>query len=98
MSRRCMITGKGVQSGNNVSHSQTKTRRRFMPNVHSTSVFSEVLGRKVRLRISTEGLRTLDHKGGLDAFLLNTATSKLDPDLHSVKRAIEKVQARQQAS
>lgn len=98
MSRRCMITGKGVQSGNNVSHSQTRTRRRFLPNVHSTSVYSEVLGRKVRLRISTEGLRTLDHKGGLDAFLLNTSTSKLDPSLHSVKRSIEKVQARQKAS
>jgi large subunit ribosomal protein L28 len=93
-----MITGKGVQSGNNVSHSQTRTRRRFLPNVHSTSVYSEVLGRKVRLRISTEGLRTLDHKGGLDAFLLNTSTSKLDPSLHSVKRSIEKVQARQKAS
>lgn len=98
MSRRCMITGKGVQAGNHVSHSQIKTRRRFMPNVHSTSVFSEILGRKVRLRVSTEGLRTLDHKGGLDAFLLNTSTSKLDPALHSVKRSIEKIQARQKAS
>ena len=69
MSRRCELTGKGVQSGNNVSHSHVKTRRRFLPNLQSTSLYSESLGRTYRLRVSARALRTVDHRGGFDAFL-----------------------------
>ncbi|MDP7142465.1 MAG: 50S ribosomal protein L28 [Alphaproteobacteria bacterium] len=90
MSRRCMVTGKGVMSGNNVSHALNRTRRKFLPNVQDTSVFSEALGRKVRIRVSADGLRTLDHKGGFDAFLVNTAPSKLDPELRPVRKAVVK--------
>ena len=69
MARRCAITGKGVLAGNNVSHANNKTRRRFLPNLQNVSVMSEALGRPVSLRVSTNGLRTIEHKGGIDAFL-----------------------------
>ncbi len=97
MSRRCMVTGKGVLSGNNVSHAKNRTRRKFLPNIQDTSVFSETLGRNVRLRVSTAGLRTIDHKGGLDAWLLSTAPTKLDPALRPVKAEIEKAVAQKSA-
>ena len=74
MARRCAITGKGVLTGNNVSHANNKTRRRFLPNLQDTSVMSDALGRPVRLRISTNGLRTIEHRGGLDAFLKTAKT------------------------
>ncbi len=93
MSRRCVVTGKGVQTGNNVSHAMNKTRRRWLPNLQVTSVYSETLGRQVRLRLSTSGLRTLEHKGGLDAFLLATAPSKLDPELRSLRKQVEQAKA-----
>lgn len=93
MSRRCMITGKAVMTGNNVSHAHNKTRRVFLPNVQDTSVFSEALGRKIKIRVSTAGLRTLEHKGGLDAFLMDTAPTKLDPALRPVRKQLEKVLA-----
>lgn len=95
MSRRCQVTGKGVLTGNNVSHANNKTRRRFLPNVQETSVYSETLGRKVKLKVSTNGLRTIEHKGGIDAFLLETAASKLDPKLRPVKAQLEKAKAAQ---
>lgn len=94
MSRRCMITGKAVMTGNNVSHAQNKTRRKFLPNVQDMTIFSEILGRKIPVRVSAAGLRTIDHKGGLDAFLMNTAPTKLDPALRPVKKAIEKATAK----
>ncbi len=90
MSRECMITGKKVMFGNNVSHAQNKTRRTFMPNIQDTSVYSELLKRKIKIRASAAGLRTLDHKGGIDQFLLKTAKTKLHPDLRSVKAEVEK--------
>lgn len=93
MSRRCMITGKGVMSGNNVSHALNRTRRKFLPNVQDTSLYSEVLQRWVKVRTSTSGLRTVEHKGGLDAYLTMTASTKLDPALRPVKAQIEKVRA-----
>ena len=93
MSRRCMITGKAVMTGNNVSHAHNKTRRVFLPNVQDTSVFSEALGRKIKIRVSTAGLRTLVHKGGLDQFLMGTAPTKLDPALRPVRKQVEKVLA-----
>lgn len=93
MSRRCMITGKGVMSGNNVSHAQNKTRRKFLPNIQDTGVYSEALGRLIKVRASTHGLRTIEHKGGLDAYLVKTASSKLDPALRPVKAKVEKAMA-----
>lgn len=90
MSRRCMITGKSPMSGNNVSHANNKTRRRFLPNVQDTSLYSEILGRWVKLRVSTAGLRTVEHKGGFDTFLAETAVTKLDPKLRGVKALVAK--------
>ncbi len=93
MSRRCVITGKGVMSGNNVSHAMNRTRRRFLPNVQDGSLYSEALKRWIKLRVSTSGLRTVEHKGGFDAFLTSTAKSKLDPALRPVKAEVEKALA-----
>lgn len=93
MSRRCVITGKGVMSGNNVSHAQNKTRRKFLPNVQDTSLYSETLEKWVKIRVSTAGLRTVEHKGGFDAFLTSTAKTKLDESLRPLKSQIEKVKA-----
>ncbi len=88
MARRCPITGKGVMSGNNVSHANNKTRRRFLPNLQETSVMSDALGRPVRLRVSTNGLRTIEHKGGIDAFLRKAKSAALTPELRRLKRRI----------
>lgn len=90
MSRRCMVTGKNVMTGNNVSHAQNKTRRKFLPNIQDTSVFSEELGRWIKLRTSARGLRTIEHKGGLDNWLLNTAPTKLDAKLRKIRSEIVK--------
>ena len=77
MSRRCSMTGKGVMAGNNVSHAHNKTRRRFLPNLQVTSLLSDALGGVVRLRLSARAIRTIEHKGGLDAYLLGTRDTKL---------------------
>ncbi len=90
MSRRCQITGKQVMAGNNVSHANNKTRRRFLPNVQQTSLLSETLGRMVRLKLSVNGIRTIEKAGGLDAYLKATPTAKLDPAVARVKRQIER--------
>lgn len=90
MSRRCMVTGKMQMSGNNVSHAQNKTRRKFNPSVSDQGIYSEVLGRSVRIRVGPNGLRTIEHKGGLDIWLTSTAKTKLDPVLAKVKTQIEK--------
>lgn len=97
MSRRCMITGKAVMSGNNVSHALNRTRRKFNPNIQDTSVFSESLQKWVKIRASAAGLRTLEHKGGFDAFIAKTAKTKLDPALRGYKGQIEKAQAEKAA-
>jgi large subunit ribosomal protein L28 len=97
MSRKCQVTGKKVLFGNNVSHANNKTRRRFLPNIQDTSLYSEALGRMVSVRLTPAGLRTLDHNGGLDAFLVATAKSKLDKDLHALKTQVEKALARKSA-
>ena len=97
MSRRCMITGKSVMSGNNVSHAQNKTRRKFLPNVQDTSLYSETLEKWVKVKASSAGLRTVEHKGGFDKFLTSTAKTKLDPALRSVKAQVEKKQAEKAA-
>ena len=94
MSRRCQLTGKGVLSGNNVSHANNKTRRRFLPNIQHASLVSDVLGQAVSLRVSTRALRTVEHNGGIDAFLLGTPNSKLPADALVVKRRIQRAQAK----
>jgi large subunit ribosomal protein L28 len=98
MSRRCMITGKGVLTGNNVSHANNKTRRRFLPAVQDTSLYSEALQGWVKIKASAAGLRTVEHMGGFDAFLKNTAKTKLDPKLRGVKDRVEKALAQQKAA
>ena len=98
MSRRCFITGKGVLVGNNVSHANNKTRRRFLPNLQATSVLSDALGHAVRLRLSANGIRTIEHNGGLDAFLLDTADSKLTVDARALKRRILQAKAKREAN
>ncbi len=93
MARRCSVTGKGVQTGNNVSHANNKTRRRFLPNLQETSLFSEALGRNVRIRVTTNGLRTIEHRGGLDSYLVAARASELDRDMRSFKKQVEKTLA-----
>ena len=98
MSRRCEITGKGVQSGNNVSHANNKTRRRFLPNMQDASVMSDILGAPITLRVTTRGLRTIEHNGGIDAFLLNTASRQLPPEAKAMKRRVLRAQAKKTAA
>ncbi len=80
-------------SGNNVSHAQNKTRRKFLPNIQDTSIYSEALDQWVKLRVSVAGIRTVEHKGGLDAFLISTAKTKLDESLRPLKHKVEKALA-----
>jgi len=90
MARRCALTGKGVQAGNNVSHAHNKTRRRFLPNLQVTTVLSDALGTTVRLRLSASALRTIEHKGGLDAYLLDTADARLPAEARRLKRRVKR--------
>jgi large subunit ribosomal protein L28 len=92
MSRRCEISGKGVLSGNNVSHANNKTRRRFLPNLQETSMLSDVLGANVRMRLSTRAIRTVEHNGGIDAFLLGTPNRRLPPEAMTMKRRLLRAQ------
>lgn len=89
MARRCAVTGKGVQAGNNVSHSVRRTRRRFLPNVQATSVYSETLEESFKVRVSMHGLRTIDHRGGLDAFLMKAKPAELPEELRRIRRRVE---------
>ncbi len=97
MSRRCSITGKGVLAGNNVSHANNKTRRRFLPNLQETSLMSDALGATVRVRLSTRAIRTVDRNGGLDAYLLKTSDAKLPDEARQIKRRIKKAAAKAEA-
>ena len=90
MACRCGITGKGVLTGNNVSHANNKTRRRFLPNMQETSFFSDILGTPVRMRLSVNGIRTVEHNGGLDSFLLGTPDRDLPVEALVLKRRIER--------
>jgi large subunit ribosomal protein L28 len=96
MARRCSITGKGVQTGNNVSHANNKTRRRFLPNLQETSVLSDALGQMVRLKVTTRGLKTIEHNGGLDAFLLTTNNSALPEEARRLKKRVQSALAKKQ--
>ena len=93
MSRRCELTGKGPMVGNNVSHANNKTKRRFLPNLNDVTLMSETLGRSFKLRISAAALRTVDHRGGLDAFLAKAKDAELSVNALKIKRDIEKAQA-----
>ena len=90
MSRVCELTGKGPMSGNNVSHANNKSKRRFLPNLANVTFISDALGRNVRLRVSTNALKSVDHNGGLDAYLLKAKADVLSPRALDLKRAIEK--------
>ena len=92
MSRRCELTGKGPMTGNNVSHANNKTRRRFLPNLNEVTLQSETLGRGVKLRISAAALRTVDHRGGLDAFLAKAKDNELSDNALNIKKEISKAQ------
>ena len=93
MSRRCELSGKGVLTGNNVSHSNIKTRRRYLPNLNPVALESETLGQTFRFRIAASTLRTVDHRGGLDAHLAKTRDEDLSPRALRVKKEIAKAQA-----
>ena len=90
MSRRCELTGKAVLTGHLVSHSNRKTKRRFLPNLCNVTLRSDALGRAVRLRISAHALRSVEHRGGLDAFLAKAAEAELSPGARLLKRDIAK--------
>jgi large subunit ribosomal protein L28 len=90
MSRRCELTGKSAQVGHKVSHSNIKTKRRFLPNLLNVTVISDALGRSVRLRISANALKTIDHRGGLDAFLIKAHNDELSTKALDLKRQVQK--------
>ena len=93
MSRVCELTGKGPMTGNNVSHANNRTKRRFLPNLNDVTLQSETLGRSFKLRISAAALRTVDHRGGLDAFLAKAKDAELSANALKIKRDIAKAQA-----
>ncbi|MEL7106656.1 MAG: 50S ribosomal protein L28 [Pseudomonadota bacterium] len=93
MSRRCELTGKGPMVGNNVSHANNKTKRRFLPNLTETALMSETLGRTFRLKVATSALRTVDARGGLDGFLAKAKDADLSSKALKIKKDIAKAQA-----
>jgi len=98
MSRVCELTGKGPMTGNNVSHANNKTRRRFLPNLHQVTLLSDALRQRVRLRVTSSGLRTIEKRGGLDAFLLSTTDVKLEEVALKLKRRIKRAQGEKVAA
>jgi large subunit ribosomal protein L28 len=88
MARRCELTGKGVMYGNNVSHAVNRTRRRFLPNLLNVSLISDALGRTVKLRVSAHALRSVEHRGGLDAFLVKANDDDLSPNALALKKEV----------
>jgi large subunit ribosomal protein L28 len=96
MARKCPVTGKGVQVGHNVSHSNIKTKRRFLPNLQTTSVLSDTLG-AVRLRLTAAALRTIEHRGGLDAFLRSAPDRELSPEIRRLKNRVAAAAAKKAA-
>mgnify|MGYP002785053445 CR=1 FL=1 len=97
MARRCAITGTGTQSGNNVSHSNRKTRRLFRPNLQTVSLVSDILGSYITLRVTAATLRSIEHNGGLDAYLLKHSESKMTEEAARLKRQIKRKLAKQAA-
>ncbi len=93
MSRVCELTGKGPMSGNTISHANNKTRRRFLPNLNDVTLTSDVLGQSFKMRISAHALRSVDHRGGLDAFLAKAKDEELSSNALKIKKEIAKAQA-----
>ena len=93
MSRVCELTGKGPMSGNTISHAHNKTRRRFLPNLNEVTMISDVLGQSFKFRVTAAALRSVDHRGGLDAYLAKAKDEELSADALKVKKDIAKVQA-----
>jgi large subunit ribosomal protein L28 len=93
MARRCGITGKNVMRGHNVSHANNKSGRTFMPNLQHASLLSDALGRLVRVRVTAAALRTIEHNGGIDAYLTKARTTRLSLEFQRLKRQIEKKRA-----
>jgi len=93
MSRRCELTGKGAQVGHRVSHSNIKTKRRFLPNLFNVTMISEALGRSVKLRVSANAIKSVDHRGGLDAFLVKAKDDELSSKALDIKRQVVKKRA-----
>jgi large subunit ribosomal protein L28 len=98
MARRCGITGKGVLTGNNVSHAKNRSRRRFLPNIQDASILSDALGKPIRLKLSTRAIRSIEHNGGLDTFLLKTSDTKLTDEAVRLKKKIKKAVAANEAA
>lgn len=99
MARRCELTGKAVLTGNNVSHANNRTRRRFLPNLVNVSLLSDALQEKVRVRISAHALRSVEHRGGLDAFLMKAKSDELSPRMRQLKKRVaEKHESAAQAA
>ncbi len=94
MARRCLVSGKGPQSGNNVSHSKRRTRRRFLPNLQPITFLSDALNLPVRLRLTTRGIKTVEINGGIDAYLMSVSDAKLSDEARQLKRRIEKAAER----
>ncbi|MBV8393122.1 MAG: 50S ribosomal protein L28 [Alphaproteobacteria bacterium] len=94
MPRRCALSGKSVQYGHNVSHANNKSKRRFMSNLQVASVLSDALGHSVRLRLTPRGIKTIEHNGGIDAYVLGTNDSKLSPEMLTLKRRISSAKAK----
>jgi large subunit ribosomal protein L28 len=97
MARRCALTGKGVLTGNNVSHANNKTRRRYLPNLQQQRFYSETLGVSVRLRVSTRALRTVEKRGGLDGYLLKARNAELTAELRRLKQRLVLARAAQES-
>lgn len=95
MARRCDFTGKGVQTGNNVSHANNRTRRRFLPNMQVVSFMSEALGEQIQVRLSVSAVRTIEKRGGLDAYLLSTPAAKLGKTARVLKRRVRQAAEKQ---
>lgn len=93
MARRCELSGKGVMSGNNVSHALNRTRRKFLPNLCNVTLMSEALGRNIKLKVSAAALRTVEHRGGLDAYLLKAKDTELSDRALAVKKEIRQAVA-----
>ena len=98
MSRVCQVTGKRPLVGNNVSHANNKTRRRYLPNLQEQSFFSDVLGTSIQIRLSVNGIRTIEHNGGLDSFLIGTPDRRLPDEAQTLKRRILRAQAKKAAA
>ncbi|MCR4377616.1 MAG: 50S ribosomal protein L28 [Rhodospirillales bacterium] len=97
MARKCALTGRGVLTGNNVSHAHNKTRRRFLPNLQDASLMSDALGHAVSVRVCASTIRSVEHNGGIDAYLLSTSNLKLTDEAQKLKRRIKRALAKKAA-